>query len=60
MRKVEDVVASDRRVTIREICLKIGLSSSTVQRILKKDLKLKKKCASFVLAVLTEAHKQRR
>ena len=60
IRKVEDVVAADRRITIREIALKTGLSRTTVQRILRKDLKLSKRCATFVPAVLTDAHKQRR
>ncbi len=58
--KVENIVATDRRVTIKEISLKIGISTTSVQRILKRDLKLKKICASFVPAVLTDAHKARR
>ena len=60
IRKVEDLVAADRRVTIKEMSLKSGICTSTIQRILKKDLKLKKKCASFVPAVLADHHKARR
>lgn len=60
IRKVEDLVAADRRVTLKELSLKSGLASSTVQRILHKDLKLSKRCAAFVPAVLTDWHKQRR
>ncbi len=60
IRKVEDLVAADRRVTLKEMSLKSGLSTSTIQRILKKDLKLTKRCATFVPAVLTDNHKQRR
>ncbi len=58
--RVENIVASDRGVTIKDISQRTGISITSVQRILKKDLKLKKKCASFVPAVLTDAHKTRR
>ncbi len=60
IRKIETLVAQDRRVTIKELAVKSGLASSTVHRILCKDLKLKKHCSTFVPAVLTDAHKQRR
>lgn len=59
IRRVEDVIASDRHVTIREVSVKTGLSRTTIQQILKKDLKMSKRCATFVPAVLTETHKQR-
>ncbi len=59
IRKVEDAVSNDRRVTIREISVKTGLARTTVQRILRKDLKLNKRCATFVPAVLTDAHKEK-
>ena len=60
IRRVEDVVATDRRVTLKEIKVKTGIPTSTVQRILKKDLKLTKRCCTFVPAVLTDTHKQTR
>ncbi len=60
IRKVEDLVAANQHITIREISVKSGLSRTTVQRILKKDLKLSKRCATFVPSVLTEAHKEHR
>lgn len=47
IRKVEDAVAADRRVTIREVSLKTGLAWTTVQRILRKDLKLSKRCVTI-------------
>ncbi len=60
IRKVEDMVAIDRRVTLKEIAVKTGLATSTIQRILKKDLKLTKRSCTFVPAVLTDFHKQTR
>ncbi len=59
-RRVESLIAQDRRVTLHEICLKTGIPTSTVQRILKFDLKMKKKCAKWVPHLLTEAQKARR
>lgn len=59
IRRVENFVATNHRVTIREILVKSGLSGTTINRILKKDLKLTKCCATFVPAVLTDAHKER-
>ncbi len=43
--RVETLVSEDRRVTLRELSVKTGIPTSTVQRILKFDLKLTKKCA---------------
>ncbi len=60
VRKVEDLVAEDRRVTIKEMSLRSGISTMTIQRILKFDLKLKKRCAIFVPVDLTPQQKQRR
>lgn len=58
IRKVEDLVAQDRSITLKQISVKTGLAPTSIQRILKKDLRLTKKCSIFVPAVLTEAHKQ--
>ncbi len=60
VRRVEDVVTQDRRVTVASITLQTGISPTTVLRILKMDLKLVKKCALFVPYVLDEQHKDRR
>ena len=43
IRRVETLIAEDRRITLRELSLKSRVPSSTVQRILKFDLKMKKK-----------------
>ncbi len=58
IRAIETLIAQDRCVTIKEMSVKSGLMTSTVQRILKKDLKLTKKCSTFVPTALTDAHKQ--
>ncbi len=60
IRKVEDIVAADCRVTLKSISVKAGISCTTAQCILKKDLKLTKRTSTFVPAVLTDAHKQKR
>lgn len=48
IRQVENIVAQDRRVTLARIMLQTGLKSTTVHRILTKDLSLSKKCAKYV------------
>ncbi len=60
IRRVEDLIAADRRVTVHELSVKSGISTGSVHRIVRKDLKLKKRCSTFVPAVLTETYKQRR
>ncbi len=60
IRAIESLIAQDRCVTIKEKSVKSGLTTSTVQRILKKDLKLTKRCSTFVPTSLTDAHKQHR
>ncbi len=60
IRRVEDIVAQDRSISLKQISVKTGLATSSIQRILKQDLKLTKKCSIFVPAVLSDAHKQRR
>ena len=60
IRCIESLVAQDRRVMIQGMAAKTGLAPTTIQRILKKDLKLTKRCSTFVPAMLTDAHKQRR
>ncbi len=58
VRTVENLVAADRRVTIKDMSVSSGLATSTIQRILKHDLGLTKKCAKFVPADLTDRHKE--
>ncbi len=60
IRKVESLISQDRRITLRELALRANVPSSTVERIIKFDLKLKKKCAKWVPHLLTEAQKARR
>ncbi len=60
IRKVEDIVTENRQIGIREICRRSQLKYTTVQKILKFDLKLKKRCAKFVPVDLTEAQRERR
>ncbi len=60
IRRVKDLVAQDRRITIKELGVRTGLATTTIQRILCKDLRLKKRCSTFVPAVLTDQHKRRR
>ena len=59
IRAMENVVAADRRVTIHRLAGQTGLKYSTVQAILTKDLKLRKKCAKYVPYSLTPVHIQR-
>lgn len=60
IRKVEDAVSSDRRSTIRGIVIKTGIPFGTVNRILKQDLHLVKRCAKFVPRILNDQQLQRR
>ncbi len=48
VRAVESLVSQDRRITIPRIMVETGLKSTTVHRILHKDLKLSKRCAKYV------------
>ncbi len=60
VRKVESMVAEDRRVTIPCMSNQSGLSMTTIHRILRLDLKLVKKCVIFVPHLLEDQHKVRR
>ncbi len=59
IRRVEDMVTANRRVMIREVSVKTGMARTMIQHILKKDLKLTKRCMTFVPVVLTQGHKDR-
>ena len=54
--QIKALVAADRRVTVSSLQAQTGLPHGTVHNILKKDLKLKKKCARFIPRVLTPRH----
>ncbi len=56
VRKVEDMVEQDRRVSVARMSLLSGISPTSVHRILKLDLHLVKKCAKFVPHVLEQIH----
>ncbi len=54
IRRIENLVTEDRRVTVRQISAQTGIKFTSVQKILKCDLHLEKKCAKFVPYDLTE------
>lgn len=60
IRQIESFIAEDRRSTIHSLVAKSGLRYSTIQKILKKVLKLTKKCAKYVPVELTDAQKLHR
>ncbi len=49
---------NNRHLSMAEVAEETGLSSGTVQRIMKSDLTLKKKTAKFVPRILTDEQKQ--
>ncbi len=60
IRHVENIVATDRRVSIAQLMLQTGLKNTTVHRILTKDLHLSKRCAKYVPMDLNAAQVARR
>ncbi len=60
MEEVLDCVTSDRRKTVDQITFQLQILHTTVHRILKRDLKLKKKSAKYIPRLLTDQHKQLR
>ncbi len=54
---IENIVTQDRRATVRQMSTETGIKYTSVQKILKFDLKLVKKCAKFVPYDLTDRHK---
>ncbi len=57
---VEDMLSDDRRATVRQIAHNMKISRGSAHRILKKDLKLKKKAPKFIPHVLTQEQKDLR
>ena len=58
--KVKGVVQQNARMTVREIATETELSRSVVHKILKEDLKLRRRSAKFVPHILTDAQKMTR
>ncbi len=55
--EVLDCVTGDRRKTVDQIAFQLQILHTTVHRILKRDLKLKKKSAKYIPRLLTDQHK---
>ena len=53
VRKVRDLINEDRRFTVRILSSDVGISKSTVQRILKEDLNMSKVSARWVPRLLS-------
>lgn len=60
---VEDIrnaVQTDRRKTIQEVATEVRRPPSTVHKVMKKDLGMRKLCPKFVPHLLTDANKKMR
>lgn len=60
IKKIENIVLSDRRVTVRFIAEEVKISIGSVQNILHDHLGMKKVSARWVPRMLTDAQKQTR
>ncbi|GFT81556.1 HTH_48 domain-containing protein [Trichonephila clavipes] len=58
--KVDDLVRSDRRVTLRMLALKVDVSCGIVWTIVHDRLRFRKVCAAWVLKKLTDQEKELR
>ncbi|XP_037564471.1 histone-lysine N-methyltransferase SETMAR-like [Dermacentor silvarum] len=58
--KLDDLVRSDRRVTLRMLAVKFDVSIGTVWTIVYDRLRYQKVCAQWVLKQLTDQHKELR
>ncbi len=54
---IQNQVNEDRRQSMREISAETGISHSTVQRVLRKDLRLRHVSAKFIPWILTDEQK---
>lgn len=59
VQRINNLVMDDRRVTVKEMSLRVGIGEASVCRILKQ-LGLKKVCARWVPRMLTDDHKNTR
>ena len=57
--QIRNFMDKDRRVSMETISAKFDVSVGTVHAIIRKDLKMQKICAKFVLRVLKEDQKER-
>lgn len=60
VKKVEEVVLEDRRVTIRHVAEVTGLSYGSIQRILANELHMRKVSARWVPKMLNDEQKKKR
>ncbi|XP_015913054.2 histone-lysine N-methyltransferase SETMAR-like [Parasteatoda tepidariorum] len=58
--KVDDLVRSDRRLTLRMLAVKVDVSYGTVWTIVHDRLRYRKVCAAWVPKQLTDQHKELR
>ena len=58
--EVREEVLNDRRVTVREIAVDVGISTGSVHPILTEDLRMRRVSAKFVPKLLTEEQKELR
>lgn len=58
--KVRELVARDRRMTLRLMAEELNINKETIRQILHEDLGMRKICAKFVPHNLTDEQKQRR
>ena len=57
--KVRDVINTDRRMTVQEISETIGISKSSVHRILRETMGMSRACARWVPQLLAADEKKR-
>lgn len=60
VKKIHKAVLGDRRLKVRELADMVGISKSTIHRILSENLDMRKLCARWVPRLLTLEQKQRR
>ena len=58
--KLERLIMENRRISLIQLCDLTGLSRSTVQRIIREDLKMRKLSARWIPKRLTESQKHAR
>jgi len=56
--RVENLILSDRRVTVEDICAHTGLTHGTVMRIIKEDLQMTKVSARWLPKMLYDSKKE--
>lgn len=60
VQKIQSAILADRRVTIRELAAKVGISVGSVEKIIQDHLHMKKVSARWVPRLLTPFQKQAR